>query len=83
MYRIKLSAQARKEVKLIRIRYQETLDAAFEEIKDNPFAGKPLVKELTGRFSYKVGVFRIIYKINTKDKIVQVITAGHRSRIYK
>ena len=83
MYNIIVSAQAKKEHKRISKSYQEPLIIAFDEIKENPLAGKPLTRELTGRFSYKVGMFRIIYKVNEKDKIVQVITAGHRAIVYK
>lgn len=83
MYRIKLTARARREVKDIKTQYQQALEEAFEEIKDDPRIGKPLERELTGRLSYKLGPFRIIYTINESDKIIQVITAGHRSKVYK
>lgn len=83
MYRIKLTAQAKKELKNIKKIYQEAIAAVFEEIAQNPLVGKPLTRELTGRFSLRVGVYRIIYTINKKDKIVSVITAGHRATIYE
>jgi len=55
---------------------------ALKEIKENPFIGKPLTRELTGRFSYKLGVFRVIYKVNKKDKLVEIIAVGHRATVY-
>lgn len=82
MYQIKLTAQAKKELNAIKTMYQGAISVAFEEIKENPLIGKPLTRELNGRFSYKVGMFRIIYMVNEKDKIVQVITAGHRAKVY-
>lgn len=82
MYRIKLTAQAKRELQIIKNRYKEAVGVAFEELKENPFLGKPLVRELTGKFSYKVGAYRIIYQIKEKDKIIQVITAGHRAKVY-
>lgn len=82
MYRIKLTAEAKKELNIIKRIYQEAIGVALEELKENPFLGKPLTRELTGKFSYKVGMFRIIYKVNEKDKIIQVITAGHRANVY-
>lgn len=82
MYHIKLTSQARKELKTLKKVYQEAIDAAFLEIKEDPFIGKPLLRELFGRYSYRVGIYRIIYKINKKDQAVQVLTAGHRARIY-
>lgn len=83
MYRIKLTAQARKEFKILKTVYQEAIGAALQDIKESPFIGKPLMRELTGKFSYKMSVFRIIYKVKEKDKTVQVITVGHRSKVYK
>ena len=52
------------------------------EIKENPFIGKPLLRELFGKYSYRVGQYRIVYIIDKKDKIVKVLTAGHRSSVY-
>jgi mRNA-degrading endonuclease RelE of RelBE toxin-antitoxin system len=39
--------------------------------------------ELTGKFSFRVGVYRIIYKVNKKDKVVDILTAGHRATVYE
>jgi mRNA interferase RelE/StbE len=82
MYRIKLTARAKKELNTIKIKHQEAIGVAIEELKEDPYAGKPLTRELRGKFSYRVGVFRLIYTVNEKDKIIQVITAGHRAVVY-
>lgn len=83
MFKVKLTERGKKELKQISRQHQITLGYIFEELKENPFLGKPLARELTGKFSYKVSVFRIIYKISEKDKIVYVLTAGHRGKVYK
>lgn len=83
MYRIKLTSRARRELKKLKKRNKEAVELAIEEIKENPFAGKPLERELTGKFSYKTGIFRIVYKILERDKIVLILTAGHRSTVYQ
>lgn len=82
MYQIKLTGRAKKELKNIKRIYQAAINSTIEEIKENPFAGKPLVRELAGKYTYKIDTYRIIYKINKKDKIVNVLSAGHRSTIY-
>jgi len=82
MFKLLISVRARKELKKLKRLHQEAIVAALEEIKDEPLAGKPLTRELTGRFSYKVGIFRIIYKVNLQNKTVRVISAGHRSMVY-
>ncbi|MBI2621543.1 MAG: type II toxin-antitoxin system RelE/ParE family toxin [Candidatus Levybacteria bacterium] len=83
MLRLKLTTRAKKELKNISYRHRLALSNIFEDIKENPDIGKPLTRELTGKYSYKIGVYRIVYKVNKKDKIILILTAGHRSTIYK
>ncbi len=83
MYRLRVAIKAKKEIRRLEKRYQEAIISALKEIKEDPTSGKPLTKELTGRFTFRVGVYRIIYKINQKDKIISVFTVGHRAVVYK
>ena len=62
---------------------QKAIILALTEIKDDPFLGKPLTRELSGRFSFRVGIYRIVYKVNLKDKIIDILTAGHRATVYE
>ncbi len=82
MYTIKLTARSKRELKSISKRHQEAIGVVFEELKEDARIGKPLKRELTGRFSVRIGVYRIIYTVNETDKIIYVITAGHRSSVY-
>lgn len=83
MFRLKIPAKANRDLKLIKNRYQHAISVALEEIKEDPTIGKPLERKLTGRFTYRVGVYRIIYTINKKDKIVTLLFAGHRAMVYQ
>lgn len=83
MYRIKLTTQAKKELKNLKVVYQIAISTAFEDIKENPFISKPLSGDLLGRFSYKMGVFRIIYTVNKKDNRIHILTIGHRKSVYR
>lgn len=82
MYRVKLTARAKKELKKLSKEDKITVGEVIEEIKDNVFVGKPLARELIGRFSYKSGAYRIIYQVNQQDEVVEILSAGHRSTIY-
>lgn len=82
MFKIKLTARAKKELKSISELHKEAIGLIFEELKEDAMIGKPLSRNLKGSFSYRVGVYRIIYKVNLKDRIVLIVTAGHRSTIY-
>ncbi len=83
MYELRVYKKAQRGIKKISRLYQRALLEALAEIQENPLSGKPLTRELTGRYSYKVGDYRVVYKINKKDQIIQVITAGHRSTVYR
>lgn len=83
MFEIRISSNAEKRIKQIKKIYQTAILSVLAELKYDPFVGKPLSKDLTGRFSYKISSYRIIYNVNKKDKIVNVLSAGHRSTIYK
>ena len=82
MFRLRITTQAQRELKKISQLHRQLVLAALEDIEENPFQGKALVKEYTGKIAYKIGVYRIIYKINAKDETVDILTAGHRSIIY-
>jgi len=83
MFKLRISTKAEKQIKKIKRTHQSAIISALEEIKEDPLIGKALSKELTARFSYRVGVYRIIYKVNQKDKIVEILTAGHRATVYR
>lgn len=82
MYKLRITDRAEKELKKISLSHQEAILAAFEVLRDDPYLGKPLTRELTGRYSYRMGIYRIIYTINEQDKIVSILTAGHRATVY-
>lgn len=83
MFEVRISSKAEKRIKQIKKIYQTAILSALEDLRDDPFAGKALSKDLTGRFSYKISSYRIIYKVNKKDKVVNVLSAGHRATVYK
>ena len=82
MFRIKLTPKAKRGLETISKAHREVVSAAIDELKDYPAVGKPLGRELTGKFSIRVGFYRVVYKIDFKDKVVLVVNAGHRSKVY-
>lgn len=82
MYKIIISPKARKAIKKIPKQYQYEIILALRELREDPLGGKPLLRELTGRLSVRISNYRIIYKINHQDRVVRVISAGHRETVY-
>lgn len=68
----------RKLDKAVRGRVQKALDRLCE----HPDLGKPLTGMLSGRWSYRVGDYRILYKIHRQELVILILTVGHRRHIY-
>lgn len=82
MYKVRLTAKAKKQLKKLSIQERFSLGEIIENIKDNPLVGKSLGRELTGKYSYRIGAYRVIYQLNSKDKVIIILEADHRERIY-
>ncbi len=82
MYTLRIPPRVQKFIKDLPERYRRSAIEALEEIKLDPSGGKPLKRDLKNKFSYRIGVFRIVYKIKDRDKIVEVLKIGHRRDVY-
>ena len=54
-------------------------------LKQNLLSGpniKPLVGELVGLYRYRFGNRRLIYQVNKKNKLIQLVYFGSRGDIY-
>ena len=56
---------------------------ALDDLERDPFQGKALKGELKGRYSYRMGDYRILYLIHHHRLLVPVIDIGHRRDIYR
>jgi len=56
--------------------------SSLKMILSDPYSGKTLIDELSGLKSFKVGTFRIIYRIKDPEQI-ELVAIGPRERIYK
>ncbi|ARN75588.1 type II toxin-antitoxin system RelE family toxin [Oceanicoccus sagamiensis] len=72
----KLDRQAQQEI----LRYFRQRIATPEDPRR---FGKPLSRDLTGLWRYRVRSYRMICHIEDSKLLVLVLRAGHRRRIYK
>ena len=85
-FRIELSNQAGKILeKMIAKEPQmyKRVARVLDNLEEDPFLGKALKGQLKGRYSYRIGSFRIIYKVQRNILIIYVIDIGHKRDIYK
>jgi mRNA interferase RelE/StbE len=51
-------------------------------LREDPFLGKALERELTGYYSLRTKKFRVIYRLDHPGKTVQIHYLGYRRDIY-
>jgi mRNA interferase RelE/StbE len=56
--------------------------AALAAILDAPESGKALKDELAGLHSYRLGNFRIVYRL-AKGRVIEQVAVGPRRHIYE
>ncbi|MGH3969679.1 MAG: type II toxin-antitoxin system RelE family toxin [Mycobacterium sp.] len=67
----------------------EAVAAAVLEFCDAALAvdprrvGKPLFGPLAGCYGARRGTYRIVYRIDENNRVVQVLAIDHRSQIYR
>ena len=62
------------------------LARCFQQLEQNPRGHsnvKILSGELNGYFRYRVGDYRVLYRIDEKERVVLVEKIAHRSEVYK
>jgi len=82
-YRLVYSETSCNLIRKLHPELKSIIRARLKEISDNPYSGKPLVKELSGYFSLRAKRYRIIYKIEEEGQEIQVHYIGHRRDIYQ
>jgi mRNA interferase RelE/StbE len=86
VWRIEITNTAKKQLtKLDRQVQSEILRYLRERVateEDPRRYGAPLRKELTGRWKYRVGAYRLICEIQDGKIVVLVLMVGHRSKVY-
>ena len=59
------------------------LSNGLNQLAQDPRQGKPLKGELKGYWSFRVGVYRILYLIRDNEIEVHVLRIQHRKEVYE
>ncbi len=79
---LKSSARFERDFTKLDSETQRRIDEFVIELRERPYLGKPTHGELRGKFSLRIGNYRVIYTLNEKEKSVTLIAVGHRRAIY-
>jgi mRNA interferase RelE/StbE len=83
-YAIRFRPAARREFLAMPRKLRLRIDAALEQLADDPYlpGTEPLRRGLKGRCKLRVGDYRVVYTVEQRVLVVRVIAVGHRSRVY-
>lgn len=79
--RLRLPEETAALVRSLHPDIKRKIKAALQMILASPHAGKALKDELSGYRSFRVGNFRVVYRIN--EEIIEVAAVGPRKTIYE
>lgn len=85
MYRLQLSREAEQTYRWLLLRDRalfERIRTALERLRTDPHLGKRLVGP-EKRWSFRVGVYRILYRIEHRELLIYVLEIGHRREVYR
>lgn len=82
-YRIKYRSSFEKEIRSVPKEFVDTIAIRIDSLAQNPFP--PDCKKLAGEESYRirVGSYRIVYTVDTKEKIVVIERVRHCKDVYR
>lgn len=85
VYEVVFTATARRDMQRVPPRIVPAMiEFAYGELSRNPRkVGKPLERELVGRYSARRGPYRIVYSINEDRIVVEILRVAHRADVYR
>lgn len=81
-YRILYTEEAARRIGKLDKAVRDRVGKAIGRLSENPELGKRLTGLLSDRWSYRVGDWRILYKVRKSEVVVLVLTVGHRREVY-
>ena len=82
-YKLLYSETSRKQIKKLHPNLKSIIKTRLEKIREDPYIGKFLERELSGYASFRTKRYRIIYRILESKKTIQIHYVGHRKDIYE
>ena len=73
----------RRQLLKIPLPIHQRIIKALNSIKANPVSGIKLHGELQQYYKFRVGDYRIVYRFNSKESLVQVVRIEHRQGVYR
>jgi addiction module RelE/StbE family toxin len=83
MFQIKLSNQARKDLKKVAKIYLPKITATINALALNPFLGEKMSGDFKGSYRVKIPPVRIVYTPDFTNKTITIRAMGQRQGVYR
>ena len=83
MWTLRLSGQVEEFLGSLSAKHHRQMENALNFLSQDPRQGKPLKGDLRGYWSFRVGIYRIIYSIHDQEIFVDVLRIHHRKEVYE
>lgn len=82
-YRLNIDRKTVKNLKKTNHKFREKISLTLLKIQENPFIGKSLKGWHEKLFTVRVWPFRIVYQLDQKSRVINVISIKHRKDVYR
>lgn len=82
-YRILYTEEAARCIDRLDKSVKGRVGKAIARLSEHPELGKRLTGLLSDRWSYRVGDWRILYKVRRSEVLILILTVGHRRDVYE
>jgi mRNA-degrading endonuclease RelE of RelBE toxin-antitoxin system len=82
-YRSRYTPEVAGRIRKLHPEVKQEIRTAIRTLLSTPFLGRELQFELSGYHSYRVRTYRIIYRINDDDAMLDIVFIGPRRTVYE
>ncbi|MBX7147592.1 type II toxin-antitoxin system RelE/ParE family toxin [bacterium] len=81
--KLRVPDPVRQQIKKLHPALKQKMRNGLDVLLKEPHLGKPLKDEFSGLLSFRMGKYRIIYKLADANKTLEIIALGPRRTIYE
>ena len=82
-YRPRYTPEVAGRIRKLHPEVKREIRAAIRTLLSAPLSGRELQFELSGFYSFRVRTYRIIYRINDEEAMLDVVFMGPRRTVYE
>ncbi len=82
-YRPRYTPEVAGRIRKLHPEVKREIRAAIRTLLSAPLSGRELQFELSGFYSFRVRTYRIIYRINDEEAMLDVVFIGPRRTVYE